>query len=155
MDSDVEDQLSRSHTDRIAILFFSRLFNVLIALMFVDNAIIIFAESLPTQIPSLVEALPWLTGTWIILAITLVATSSSYIVVIDPKASMLVSFPVVVTLLLTIFYSPFARIVLGISLSYTGRYLHSGGAPPLPEWPSWIDLGLILGWAVNQLCGGG
>jgi len=61
----------------------------------------------------------------------------------------------VVTLLLTSFYSPFARIVLGICVSYTGKYLHNGEAPPLPEWPSWIDLGLILGWAVNQLYNSG
>ena len=51
--------------------------------------------------------------------------------------------------------SPFARIVLGICFSYTGKYLHNGEAPPFPEWPSWIDLGLVMGWAVNQLCGSG
>jgi hypothetical protein len=157
MPSDVEDQQLNGNSTHRGARWFSRLLKISIFLMLLNNSVIIFAQSVSTQLPCMVVALPWLTGTWFILAIILVAIASIYVVVFDSNSSVLVPFPVVVTLVLTFLYSPFARIVLGICLSYTSKYVHNGRAPPLPEWPSWIDLGLILGWAVDQLCrsGGG
>ncbi len=130
MPSDLESQEPKGHSSyRIATLFFSRLLIVLLTLMFLDNSVIVFAQSVPTQIPSMVVAIPWLTAIWFVLAITLVAIATIYVVFFDSHSSVLVSF-------LSHGRDPPAHIVLQSFRSNRPRYMRQLHRQVPAQWRS-------------------